>query len=166
MHPHSYLADTLLRHLGREEALLRSALAGVTAVAEALRKGDLATAFDASAQQALAVELHAAADQRAAAAVALGREFGLTGEAVTLANLAAKLAAPQAAELIASRDRLTALTGEISAVQARNANLIAHLRSFFRGVLSDLTAPDAPLRYGPSGSRLEPLTGTAVQAHG
>jgi hypothetical protein len=166
MHPHSTLADTLLRHLEREEALLRAALAGVTTVSEALRQGDLASAFDASAQQQLATELREAADGRSAAAAALGREVGLSGEATTLANLATKLSEQQAAELRAARERLTALTTEITAIQARNANLITHLRSFFRGVLSELTAPDAPLRYGPSGSRLEPATGAAVQARG
>lgn len=166
MHPQSHPADTLLRRLEREEALLRAALAGVTAVSEALRQGDLANAFDASAQQALATELHAAANERAAAATALGRELGLSGEAVTLANLAAKLPEQHASELLAARERLTALTAEIAAIQARNANLITHLRSFFRGVFSELTAPDAPLRYGPSGSRLEPVTGAAVQARG
>ena len=166
MPPYCPSVDTLLRHLEREEALLRAALAGVTAVSEALRRGDLASAFDASAQQALATDLREAAAERAAAAMALGREFGLSGEAVTLANLAAKLSEHYATELLAARERLTALTAEIAAIQARNANLITHLRSFFRGVLSELTAPDAPLRYGPSGSRLEPATGAAVQARG
>lgn len=166
MHPHSPLADTLLRHLGREEALLRTALAGVTAVAEALRRGDLVAAFDASAQQALATELRDAANERSAAAIALAREVGLSGESLTLAALAASLPEQHAAELLAARERLTTLTAEMAAIQARNANLITHLRSFFRGVLSELTAPDAPLRYGPSGSRLEPATGAAVQARG
>jgi hypothetical protein len=166
MHPPHPLADTLLRHLGREESLLRATLTGVTAVCAALRRGDLAAAFDASAQQALAPQLRETADDRTAAATALAREVGLVGEVLTLTALAAKLPAPHAAELLAARERLAALTAEVSAVQARNANLITSLRSYFRGVLSDLTAPDAPLRYGPSGSRLEPSTGVGVQARG
>jgi hypothetical protein len=166
MHPHSLFADTLLRHLEREEALLRAALAGVTTVSAALRRGDLAAAFDASAQQTLGAVLREAAAERTAAATALAREVGLSGEPLALAALAAKLPAPHAAELLAARDRLAAITAEIAAVQTRNANLIAHLRSYFRGVLSDLTAPDAPLRYGPSGGRLEPALGPRQAKHG
>lgn len=166
MHPHSLPADTLLRHLGREEALLRAALAQAVRAGEALRRGDLASAFDANAQQQLANDLREAADQRAAAATALARELGPADEAPALAALAAKLPDPHASELRAARGRLAALAAEIAAVQTRNANLITHLRSFFRGVLSELTAPDAPTRYGPSGSRLEPATGAAVQARG
>lgn len=166
MHPHPSLADTLLRQLGREESLLRTALAGLTDVYEALRRGDLAGAFSASAQPVFASELREAADARADAAFALAREIGLSGEGLTLSALAARLPDPAAAELLAARDRLTPLAAEIAAVQARNANLITHLRSYFRGVLSDVMAPGAPLRYGPSGSRLEPATGAAVQTRG
>ncbi len=174
MHPPSPLADTLIRHLGREEALLRTALANVTAIHAALRCGDLATALGISTQ-ALAAELREAADDRSAAATALAREVArlsesgsaclaldsesrATGEVktVTLTALAANLPEPHAAELLATRVRLAAVTAELAEVQARNANLITHLRSYFRGVLSELTAPEAPLRYGPSGSRLEP----------
>lgn len=166
MHPLPHPADTLLRHLEREEALLGAALAGVTAVCAALRRGDLAGAFDASAQRTLATELREVADARTGAATALAHEVGLSDEALTLSGLAARLPESHAPQLLAARDRLFALTTEISAVQARNANLVTHLRSYFRGVLSELTAPDVPVRYGPSGSRLEPLTGAAVQARG
>ena len=166
MHPHSPLAATLLEHLACEEALLRAALAGVTDVQAALRRGDLPAALGASAQEALAVELQAAGKARATSADALGRAVGLSGEDLTLTALAAKSDAPHAAELLAARDRLAAVAGELVAVQSRNANLIVHLRSFFRGVLSDLTAPDAPTRYGPSGSRLGAATGAAVKTSG
>jgi hypothetical protein len=83
----------------------------------------------------------------------------------TLTALVAKL--PEtAADLRAARDRLRALAADLAASQDRNANLIVHLRSYFRGVLSGLAAPDAPARYGPSGGRLEPATAIAIQAHG
>src|SRR5688572_15368585 len=108
MHPPSPLADTLLRHLEREESLLRAALALVTTVSEALRRGDLA--FDATAQQQLATELRDAANDRSAAATALASEIGLSSEPLTLANLAAKLPEHQATELLAARERLTTLT--------------------------------------------------------
>jgi hypothetical protein len=156
----SLLADTLLRHLEREESLLRTALAGATEVYAALRGGDLATALGATAQQALATELRETAGARSAAATALAGELGLSDEALTLSGLAARLPESHAAQLRAARDRLAALTTELSAVQSRNANLVSHLRSYFRGVLSELTAPDVPVRYGPSGSRLgsHPIT--------
>jgi len=166
MHPHSPLAATLLEHLAREESLLRAALADVTDVQAALRRGDLPAALGSSTQQTLAVELQAAGAARASVADALGRAVGLSGEDLTLTALAAKLDAPHATELLAARDRLAGAAAELDAVQARNANLVVHLRSFFRGVLSDLTAPDAPARYGPSGSRLGSATGSSVKASG
>ena len=165
MHPHSPLAASLLSSLAHEEALLRTALAGATEVSSALRKGDLPAALGATAQEPLAARLREAADARTSAANALAAAVGLNAEPMTLSALAAKLDAPAAAELLAARDRLAALAAEIAAIQDRNANLIAHLRSFFRGVLSDLTAPDVPVRYGPSGSRVG-VAGSAVQASG
>lgn len=163
MHPHSPLAASLLEHLAHEEAALRTALAGVTGINESLCRGDLPAALDAAAQEPIASQLREACDRRNAVANDLARAVGLHNEPLTLAALAAKLDTAEAAELLAARDRLTALTTVIATIQTRNANLITHLRSFFRGVLSDLTTPDAPARYGPSGSRLGALAGAAVQ---
>ena len=166
-HPHQQLLAPFLRHLGSEEALLRDALAGATEVHAALRRGDLAGALAATARQAATgTALGDAAAVRTASATALARELGISADAPTLAALAAKLPDPLAVVVRAARDRLAAVAADLTAVQARNANLVGHLRSFFRGVLSELTAPGAPLRYGPSGGRLEPATGAAVQARG
>jgi hypothetical protein len=164
MHPHSPLADSLVKLLAREEALLRAALDGAADLYDALRKGDLPAALGASTQDALATELRAAADARAVAAAALARAAGIGAENPSLKELAATLGPPHAAELLAARDRLAAVAADLSEVQSRNANLVNHLRSFFRGVLSDLT-PAAPARYGPSGSRVGTLGGS-VQASG
>lgn len=166
-HPQQPLANTLLRCLGSEEALLRNALAGVTEIHTALRRGDLAAALALSTeQQAQGEAFHDAAKARSDAATALGRELGMAGEELTLSAFAAKLPETLAVDVRAARDRLAAVTAELTAIQTRNANLLNHLRSFFRGVLSDLTVPDAPQRYGPSGGRLETATGTAVQGRG
>ncbi len=166
-HPQQLLANTLLRCLGSEETLLRNALAGATEIYAALRRGDLAAALSLSAeQQAHADALREAAKPRADAATALARELGLAGEELTLSAIAAKLPDPLTVEVRAARDRLAVVTAKLNALQTRNANLLGHLRSFLRGVLSDLTVPDAPQRYGPSGGRLETATGTAVQGHG
>jgi hypothetical protein len=161
-HPHQPLTNTLLQHLASEETLLRNALVSVTEIHAALRRGDLAAALALSmAQQAQGAALRAAANERTNSATALARELGIAGEELRLSAIAAKLPDSLAIELQAVRERLTAVTAELNAIQIRNANLIGHLRSFFRGVLSDLTAPGAPQRYGPSGSRLEAITGTA-----
>jgi hypothetical protein len=166
-HPHEHLTSTLLNHLGVEEALLRNALAGATDIHAALRRGDLAAALSLSAeQQTHADALHSAAKNRSDAAAALARELGPTGEELTLSAIAAKLPDVLASDVLAARDRLRAVTAELNALQNRNANLLGHLRSFLRGVLSDLTVPDAPQRYGPSGGRVELAAGTAVQGRG
>jgi hypothetical protein len=162
MNPHHSarpLVTTFLQALGREEQLLRDAHANVTELHAALCRGDLSGArATCSGQQQLATALHDAAAARAVTATNLARELGLPGEGLTLSALAAKLPAELAADVLAARTRLSALTSELVAIQARNANLISHLRSFFRGVLSGLPAADAPPRYGPTGRRLEPNT--------
>lgn len=164
--PQPTLADNLLQHLAREESLLRDALANVTALHGALRRGEMAEALRLSTEQAaLGSALHDAAADRAAAASKLAGQAGIDSKDLTLSALAAKLPESPAAALQAARDRLASVGAELSALHTQNANLIAHLRSFFRGVLSGLTPPDAPQRYGPSGSRLEPAGG-AIQTHG
>jgi hypothetical protein len=128
----------------------------------ALRQGDLAAALALSTQQqAQADAFRATAQARATAATALASELGLSGEELTLSAIAARLPETLAADVRAVQSRLRTVTTELTAIQTRNANLLAHLRSFFRGVLSDLTIPDAPQRYGPSGSWVEAPTGTA-----
>lgn len=160
-HPQQLLVNNLLQQLGSEETLLRNALAGANEIFAALRRGDLTAALSFSnEQQAHADALYEAGKLRAATAKALACELGLTGEELTLTAIAAKLPLPLASETLAARDRLRSVTAELNAIEARNANLLGHLRSFFRGVLADLTVPDAPQRYGPSG-RVETATGTA-----
>jgi hypothetical protein len=166
MHPSRHSADTLLRHLGREEDLLRVALAGAAELHAALSRGDLAAAREAAARQRpLAEWLRAAGGDREAAAEALAREAGAPGAPATLARLAAVLPPESGAELLAARERLAAAAAELAAAQARNANLLSHLRSYFRSVLAELTAPGVPARYGPSGARVGPRPGGAL-AHG
>jgi hypothetical protein len=166
MHPHPSLPPFLQR-LAREESLLREALATVTEVNEALRRGDPATALAASErQEAIAAAQREAADARAASAAALARELRLGGEGLTLSRIAANLPEEQASDVLAARDRFAAVARELAAVQTRNANLLEHLRSFYRGVLSGLTGSDAPRRYGPSGGALEPAAGGAIRTQG
>lgn len=159
MHPPSPLADTLLDRLAAEEDLLRAALANQTEVHAALRRGDPGEAQALAAEQpALAADMRRAAEARAAASAALARALGAPAGAA-LADLAARLPAEPAGRFLAVRDVLRTLTAEIAAVQARNANLIAHLRSFLRGALTAAGAPEPSSRYGPTGSRLAPVTG-------
>jgi hypothetical protein len=153
--------------VAREESLLRDALANVVEVNEALRRGDPAAALAGSErQESIAAAQREAAEARAASVAALARELRLGGENLTLSRIAASLPEAQAAEVRAARDRLAALARELAAVQTRNANLLEHLRSFYRGVLSGVTGFDAPRRYGPSGGPLEPAAGGAIRTQG
>jgi FlgN protein len=161
------LTESFLRHLGFEETLLGEARANVTELYAALRRGDLNTALNLSMQQeALGAALRDAATARQASVEMIARELGWNADLFTLTALASQLPDSLAAEVTGARERLTALATELADAHARNANLLGHLRSYFRGVLSGLTAPDAPARYGPSGGRLESPTGVAIQAHG
>lgn len=149
------LADTFLQSLAHEESLLRDALANVTALHAALRCGEAAESLKLSTQQeTLGFSLREAAAARTESARELACEVGLSSEDVTLSALAAKLPEAPAAEVHAARSRLAAIADEIAATHTQNANLVTHLRSFFRGVLSGLTAPDAPKRYGRSGGTI------------
>ena len=157
--PLSTRTTALLRHLEREELLLRESLAKSNELFAALRRGDLPAPQQLSSQQEpLAAALRDAADARSTSAADLAREVGLSGEGVTLANLAAKLPESLAADVAAVRTRLAQVAAELADVQARNANLVGHLRSYLRGVLSGPSGTESPSRYGPSGARLDTAT--------
>ena len=153
--PDQHPATAFLRCLGVEETLLTEALAIADDVSAALRSGDIASAIAATTRQrTLAGELAAAGMTRTASANALAQHLDLPNAGLTLSLLAERLPAPFADDVRAARERLAGLTSRFAAVQTRNANLLGHLRSFFRGVLADLAPTDAPVRYGPSGSRV------------
>ena len=84
----------------------------------------------------------------------------------SLRDIGQRLPAEEAARLAAQRDRLQESAQIISQFQSANANLIAHLRSYFRGVLSTLAIEGTPVRYGPSGSRVIGALGAALHATG
>jgi hypothetical protein len=158
MHPHDslpLLTEALVQLLAREETLLREGLANAAAMYEALRRGDVPAALAAARQQGpLAASLASATSARAAHAAVLDGTLLLDGKEPTLTLLADQLPEPQATSLRDIRTRLLVVTSELSVIQARNANLLSHLRLFFRGVLAGILPPDVPLRYGPSGRRL------------
>ena len=158
---------TFLQHLRVEEQFLADVLAKANDVYAALRRGDLAAATEITTQlNADAAGLRAASAQRAAVAEHLARALGLPTKDLKLSALVESLPDPLGAEVGAARDRLTAVTTDLTAVQTRNANLLGHLRSFFRDVLADLTADDTPARYGPSGNWLAPSAGSALLTPG
>ena len=161
-------ADNLLDQLRAEESLLGETLVSLTELTDALRRGDLATVNAARPrQESLATALADRARCRTAAATSLAEAVGLPATTnLTLAVLAAHLPDPTAKGLLASRDRLANLVAKISEYQRRNANLIRHLRSYFRGVMAVLAAADAPIRYGPSGANLAPRAGAMIQVRG
>jgi hypothetical protein len=149
----------LLARLRDEEELLRAATAATAAAHAALRSGDMTALGGAhTEQESLAGRMQEAAAARQAAAEAVAAAVGVPAAGLTLAAIAARL--PDPTELLAARARLAAAAGELEAIQRRHANLALHLRSYFRGVLSELTAGAVAGRYGPSGSVLGPAGGT------
>lgn len=167
MHSTPELATAFLRHLEVEEQLVLAAHASLADVAAALRTGDLgAMASTREHQESLANQIHQSEGTRTELANRLAAAVGLPAVGLTLATLADHLSDPWATELRAARHRLTVATQALAELQQRNANLIGHLRSYFRGVMSALTVADAPVRYGPSGGRLAPGSSGAIQANG
>lgn len=166
-HPPEPLTASFVQLLHTEERLLGEAREGLLGVHESLRRGDFAALEAVRPQQELlASALRDAESRRTELACELAAVLGLPANQLTLRALAERLPGPVAGELEAARERLTAATAALADVQRRNANLVGHLRSFFRGVLADLTAADGPVRYGPSGGRLAPAAGAAIQASG
>jgi len=147
-------AEQLLEQLAGEEELLRQARECVMGLYTSLRKGDM-TAVQAALprNEALIVQLAARADIRQAAASRLAVALGLPANA-SLQQMAAAAPDPFGPKLLAARTTLRTLATQVDQFRVANANLIDRLRSFFHDVLTGLTTPDAPARYGPSGNRL------------
>lgn len=145
----------LLDRLRAEEELLRRALAVLTELHTAVRRGNLA-ATDAArpALDEITAATHAERAARDAVAAGLAAAVGLPPARVTLSALADHLPEPDAGDLRAARDRLATLAAELTQCQRRNANLISYLRSYLRGALSGAVPP--PARYGRSGAALPP----------
>ncbi|MCU0704061.1 MAG: flagellar protein FlgN [Fimbriiglobus sp.] len=160
------LAEQLLSQLTGEEELLRQARECVMGLYASLRKGDM-PAIQAALPRSdsLAARLQAYAEQRETAAAALAATLGLPPDA-SLQQLAAAVPEPFGPRLLAARSSLQALGSQVHQFRAANANLIERLRCFFSDVLSGLTAPDVPARYGPTGNRLTVHTAPATVVSG
>ncbi len=151
------MTERLLGHLRHEESLLHVSKECLTAVHHALRQGDL-KALDAARpqQEQLAADLREASQARAQVAAELAISLGLSPQNPALGDIADRLPLAPGRELRAVRDDLRAALGEVVELQRANANLVQTLRSYFRGVLSGLTTPEASsTRYGPTGGRLQ-----------
>jgi len=157
----------LLEQLRLEEDLLAATQASVQGLHAALRRGDLPAmnGFHAH-QERLAAEMQLRAKDREAASAALAGLLGLPRVGATLRDLGERLPVDEAARLASQRDRLRESAQVIAQFQSANANLIAHLRSYFRGVLSTLAIEGTPVRYSPSGSRVIGSLGAAIHATG
>lgn len=160
------LVQALLARLQAEEELLRTAKQVVMRLYATLRKGDLPAVEGLWPEhEKLAAELAARAAERETAAAALAAALQLPATA-TLSELAEPLSPPLAEAVRAARERLRALTQQVQQFQSANANLISHLRSYFREVLGGLTAESPVLRYGPTGNVVSGPTAAAITASG
>jgi hypothetical protein len=158
--------QALLAKLQLEETVLQSARQTAMRLYAALRKGDLPTVEAMRPEhEELAASLKAQAADREAAAAALAAALGLPATA-SLAELADPLSPPLAEPLHAARERLRALTAQFDQFQTANANLIAHLRSYFRGVLDGFMEEPPPPRYGPTGAAVTGPVAPAIHASG
>lgn len=160
------LVQTLLARLQAEESVLQAGRQVVLRLYTTLRKGDIPAVEELwSEHERLAADLTARAGEREAAAAALAETLGLPATA-TLTELAAPLSPPLAEAIRSARARLRDLTAQVGQFQSANANLIAHLRSYFHGVLNGLTADPPSPRYGPTGSTVVSPVEAALTASG
>ncbi|MDY3556838.1 flagellar export chaperone FlgN [Gemmata sp. JC717] len=159
--------EPFLHHLAAEEQFLAAAIEKGQELYAALRRGAVPEAHGLGAEQErIAAGLRAASAARLEATGALAASLELAPERATLAALAERLPEPQAETIRAARERLAALAAELDRIQTRNANLLGHLRSFFRDVLADCGVDDTPTRYGPSGQWLPPASNQPLLRRG
>lgn len=146
---------TFLQRLALEEQFLVAAVEKGDEVYAALRRGDMGSVHALAAdQERLAADLRAASAARLEVTSELAAALDLDPQQITLAALADRLPEPDAGAVRAARGRLALLAADLNRIQTRNANLLGHLRSFFRDVLADIGADGTPTRYGPSGQWL------------
>jgi FlgN protein len=158
--------QALLAQLQAEEEVVRAGRQVVMRLYTTLRKGDL-PAVEAlwPEHEQLAADLKGRAAIRELAAVALAAALDLPPTA-TLTELAAPLSPPLAEAVLGARQRLRALTRQVEQFQSANANLISHLRCYFRGVLNGLAADPPSPRYGPTGTAVSGPVAAALTASG
>ena len=159
--------SNLIDRLAAEEKTLRAALQSLITLYDSLRRGK-PTELEAlrANQEILAGQLTDLSKARDEAARSLALALGLGDQDIILASLIQHISDPDATLLKEARERLTALTAEMTLYRERNANLLSHLRSYFRNVLSAITAVDAPVRYGRSGGFVSQPTGSRFLAKG
>lgn len=162
------LAEQLLDHLRLEEEQLQAAHESLNELYAAFRAGDMVRARAAlSEQSSSANQLHSLNETRAVVTVSLGDALGLPPDELTLSAIAAKLGGPLAEQLTDARERLRTISDEMKKITRKNASLVYCLRSYFRGVLAELTRTASPTaRYGPLGSPLGTATEIGLKARG
>ena len=153
------LTQRLREYLRREDAFLQESKEALARVHQALKHGDLAQLDQARIEQErLAAELREVSTQRMDAVRVLAHAVGVPMEKPALKDISERLPTDSATELLEIRERLRATVSEVIALQKSNATIVQSLRSFFRGVLSGLSAPETPTRYGPTGARLTTIS--------
>lgn len=153
------LTDRLSDFLRREEEVLRGSQESLRRVQQALKQGDLDSLHQARIEQErLTADLRDISTGRMDAVRVLAHAVGVPVLNPALTEITDRLPSGSAEELRLMRDRLRATVSEVVELQKTNATLIQSLRSFFRGVLSGLSGPEAPARYGPTGGRLQSIT--------
>jgi flagellar biosynthesis/type III secretory pathway chaperone len=153
------LTRRLRENLTREDAFLQESKVALARAHSALKHGNLAQLDQARIEQErLAAELRDVSTQRMDVVRVLAHAVGVPMDSPSLKDISDRLPPESARELLEIRDQLRSTVREVITLQKSNATIIQSLRSFFRGVLSGLTAPETPTRYGPTGARLTTIS--------
>lgn len=158
---------SLVAHLWDEERLIQVVIEATDSLVDAMRNGDANTFREAQNIQAkLSVQLATASAECAQALSTIAARLGITEGKLTLRELGEKLSPADSYELCLVQARLSIAAQTLKRVQSQAANLLMHLRSYFRNVFSTLAMSDTTERYGRSGSLLGAGAGSAIQACG
>jgi len=158
---------TLVAHLWDEERLILVVIQATESLVDAMRHGDADTFREAQVIQAeFAVQLATASAACCKAMTPIAAQLSIPAGQLTLRILAEKLSPADSYELRLVQTKLNTAAQALRRVQYQTANLLIHLRSYFRNVLSTLAVSETTERYGRSGSLLGTGSGSAIQACG
>ncbi len=142
----------LLSHVDSEEAALRSAERLLREIPQVTAQPDQQKDYRAQIERMLK-QADQLQRQRAAVLTHTGRLSGLRPDQVTMSQLIRRSSPNASAALVAARDRLRRLTGQIQQMSAVIAGILGETRMISSVILDEVIGGGASDRYNASGQR-------------
>lgn len=164
----SLLARQCQAWADQEIQFLEQVLAGQRSLRQAIGRGELAPwAEDRQFQEQQDFLVQARGVERQRLRRALSTALDLPEEQVNLDQVVAAVSPSDRPTLLALRNRVRGLMGELAKVHQANQLFASYYQDFIQRFLVDLTGgPAVGRRYGPDGACRTPACGSLLQAQG